>query len=96
MNKKKKKNFYDDEYDYSDIHYDGDFRELCQKIANSIEEFMELMETYAIFDGMTEDEWNSNIKKLKKLCKKLRKGDPSVFDIDRLNELLDSGHGLII
>ena len=95
--KKKKKNHYDKtEYDYSEINYSGDIRKLMDDIANSIEGYIDNMETYAIFEGMTEAEWDKNMKIAKKLIKKLRKGDPSVFDIDTLNRVLASGHKIVL
>lgn len=93
-NKKKKKT--DDEYDYSDINYSGDIRKLMKQMANSLECYIDFIETYAIFEGITEDEWQKNVKNIKKLIKKLRKGDPSVFDINNMNEVLTQGHQLVI
>ena len=104
MGKKKKKyhnDYYDDYYDdddmdYSGIHYDGDIRELLTVIADSIEGYMKIMETYAIFDGVTEKEWNEDNANLRKIIKGLRKGKTNMFDKERLNEILDSGHSVII
>lgn len=95
--KKKQKKYHDDsEYDYSDINYSGDIRKLMNDIADSIQGYIEYIETYAIFEGTTEIEWEKNMKQVKKLIKKLRKGDPSVFDISTLNEVLATDHKLII
>ena len=94
---KKKYNGYDDsEYDYSDINYDGDIRKVMRDIASAIEGYLDYAETYAIFEGITEKEWETNMKIAKKLVKKLRKGDPSVFDIDTLNKVLATDHQLVI
>ncbi len=95
MGKKKKKNNID-EFDYSDINYNGDIRKLMLNIAESIEGYLDYMETYAIIEGISEEEWEKNMKIGKKLIKKLRKGDPSVFDIPTLNEVLSSDHQLVI
>lgn len=83
-------------YDYSDFNYDGDFLGLMRKIADSIESYIDYMETYAIYEGVTESEWNKNIKIANKLIKKLRKGDPSVFNVEALNDILSSDHHLIM
>ena len=83
-------------YDYSKIHYDGDIKELMTNIADNLEEYLIYVKTYAIFDGMSEEEWNENMKTAEKLIKKLRKGDPSVFNINELNNALDSEHDIIL
>ena len=94
--KRKKKKNRDNEYDYSDIHYRGDIRKVMNAIADSLEDYINYIEVYIIFEGITEDDWIKNMKIAKKLIKKLRQGNPDVFDIPSLNELLDSGHDLII
>lgn len=83
------------DYDYSDIHYDGDVKKLLEDMAKVIEEFASYMETYAIY-SCSEEEWEENRKLIKKLIKKLKKGDPSCLDIDRMNEILDSGHSVLV
>lgn len=82
------------DYDYSKIHYDGDFKKKMTKIADSLEEYVNYIKTYIIFNNMTEDEYNEHIKIVEKLIKKLRKGDPSVFNIDELNNILDNGYDI--
>ena len=99
-NKKKIKKYtyndYRNDYDYSNIHCDeGELILKMKKMAEALEYYKDYIETYTIFEGISEDQWNDNMKKLKKLIKKLKKGDPSVFDIDTLNDLLDSGHQLV-
>ena len=81
-------------YDYSKIHYDGDFRKRMCKIADSLEEYINYIKTYIIFNNMSEDEYNEHIQTAEKLIKKLRKGDISVFNIDELNNLLDNGYDI--
>ena len=81
-------------YDYSKIHYDGDFRKKMNQIADSLDEYINYIKTYIIFNNMSEDEYNENIQIAEKLIKKLRKGDPSVFNIDELNNLLDNGYDI--
>ena len=60
--KKKKKNKQKDEYkdyDYSEIHYDADELVTCmKKMADALECYKDYIETYAIFEGITEEEWN--------------------------------------
>ena len=95
--KKEKSNEYDlNDFDYSDINYNGDIRKLMNDIADSIEGFLDYLEVYIIFEGASEKKLKKNINICKELIKKLRKGDPSVFDISALNEILASGHNLLI
>ena len=68
---------------------------LLEDMAKVIEEFASYMETYAIY-SCSEEEWEENRKLIKKLIKKLKKGDPSCLDIDRMNEILDSGHSVLV
>ena len=94
--KKKKHNKKYEEYDYSEIHCDEyDLQAKMKKMAEALEYYKDYIETYTIFEGITEEEWEKNMQQLKKLIKKLKKGDPSVFDIDALNDMLDSGHQLV-
>lgn len=81
-------------YDYSKIHYDGNFKEKMSIIADSLEEYINYIKTYVIFNNMSEDEYNKYISTAEKLIKKLRKGDPSVFNIKELNNLLDAGYDI--
>ena len=94
--KKKKKKKKKAKYDYSDINYDGDFRKVMKEHAKAIKGYIRYLEVYAIFEGMTEDEWKENIKIAKKLIKKLKKGDPSVYNIEELNNTLAENHRLVI
>lgn len=90
-----KKHKYKDKYDYSDIHYDGDVKKMLNEMGDVIESFASYMEKYAIF-SCSEEEWEENRKLIKKLIRKLKRGDPSCLDIDRMNEILDSGHNVLI
>lgn len=90
-----KKHKHKDEYDYSDIHYDGDVKKMLNEMGDVIESFASYMEKYAIF-SCSEEEWEENRKLIKKLIRKLKKGDPSCLDIDRMNEIFDSGHNVLI
>lgn len=94
--KKKKKDHDDILYDYSDINYGGDIRKLMDQFADSIEGYVDSVNTYFIFEGINKEEWKKMKKQAKKLIRKLREGDPSVFDINVLNEVLASDHSIIV
>ena len=77
-----------DNYDYSDIEYSGDIRQMMRESADNLKVFLDYIEVYLIYEGMTSDQWKKTKRGLKKLIKKLRKGDPSVYDVTELNEYL--------
>ena len=79
-----------EDYDYSDIHCDEDeLREIMKNMAKSIQMYVETISMYAILEGVTEKTWEDNIKTAKKLVKKLKNGDPSVFNVEALNDYLE-------
>ena len=98
MGKKKKQKHIlaheNEEYDYSDIHYNGDIRKLMNDFADAIEGYLDSVNTYYIFEGVNEESWKKMKKKTKKLIKKLRQGDPSVFNIRMLNEVIESDNSI--
>ena len=78
-----KKHKHKDEYDYSDIHYDGDVKKMLNEMGDVIESFASYMEKYAIF-SCSEEEWEENRKLIKKLIKKNSRRNtisfPAAFD----------------
>ena len=95
MSKKKHKKHQ--KYDYSEIDAEPEeIRAIMKQYAKDFKLFKKVAKRNIIFGGMKENESKKQMKVLKKLIKKLKKGDPSVFDIDVLNELLHSNRELII
>lgn len=67
-------------------------KELMSKMADNLESYLNIIESYVIIEGITEEEYNDAVKKIKKLIKKLRKGKgDEVFNRDRYIELMESG-----
>lgn len=54
-------------------------KEFMKGMANALEDYLYALEEYIIIDGITEEEYDKAIETLKKLIKKLRKGDTSVY-----------------
>lgn len=92
---KKKHKLYN--YDYSNIICDDNvnMHKMMKHMARQLQTFVNYLDTCVIFESMSEEKWKKNMKTVKKLIKKLKKGDPSVFDIERLNEAFSDEHQLI-
>jgi hypothetical protein len=80
------------EYDYSELHYNGDIQKLMKKMAKNLKQYIDCVTQYTIIEGVTEEEFKKALKRAKKLIEKLNDGDPEVFDVDRFNEIVDSGN----
>ena len=62
------------------------------KMASNLENYLEILDRYIILEGITKEEYEASVKTIKKLIKKLRKGDvDSCIDMERYRELLESG-----
>ena len=62
-------------------------KEFMKGMADALEEYLYALEEYIVIDGITEEEYADSINTLKKLIKKLRKGDTSVYR-DNLEEVV--------
>ncbi len=64
-----------------------------KEMAKSLEEYLSIIEDYVIINGLTEEEYKDAVHTVKKLIKKLKKGDTSVYVhdlesvVDDLNEV---------
>ena len=67
-------------------------KELMKKMANNLEQYLELIQNYVIIEGLTKEEYDDAIKTTKKLIKKLKKGKgDKVFNKERYMELMEEG-----
>lgn len=67
-------------------------QKLMDKMADNLENYLEIVTNYVIIEGLTKEEYDSSVKTVKKLIKKLRKGKgDEIFDKGRYIELLESG-----
>ena len=61
-------------------------------IADSLESYRDIITSYVIIEGITEEEYEDAVKTVKKLIKKLRKGKgDDVFDKERYLEVMREG-----
>ena len=64
-----------------------------KQMAESLEEYLSVIENYVIINGLTEKEYEKAVETVKKLIKKLKKGDTSVYSedleavVDDLNDM---------
>ena len=64
-------------------------KKLMNRMADDLENYIDIIESYIIIEGITEEEYEESLKTVRKLIKKLRKGmGDEVFDKDRYLELL--------
>ena len=64
-------------------------KKLMNNMADDLENYIDIIESYIIIEGITEEEYEESLKTVRKLIKKLRKGKgDEVFDKDRYLELL--------
>lgn len=67
-------------------------KKLMKNMADNLEKYLEIVESYLIIQGITKEEYDDAVKTTKKLIKKLRKGKgDKVFDSERYRELIQSG-----
>lgn len=60
-----------------------------EKLADSMEEYVDVIERYVIIEGVTEEEKKQYIKTIRKAIKKIRKGDyEDVISKKRYHEFL--------
>ncbi len=65
---------------------------MMKNMADNLERYLEIVKSYMIIQGITEEEYKDAVKTVTKLIKKLRKGEgEKVFDEKRYRELLASG-----
>lgn len=71
------------------MNYD---KKLMKKMADNLENYLNIINRYVIIEGISKEEYDASVKKVKKLIKKLRKGEgDDVFNKERYIELRESG-----
>lgn len=73
--------------DYFENHYGYDLLKEMKLQADSLERYLDLVDTFEILEGMTEETYAESKKKTKELIKYLRKGRCSkCYNKERLEE----------
>ena len=65
---------------------------LMDDMAYNLKNYLDIIESFTLIEGLSEEEYNDAVKTVRKLIKKLEKhkGD-DVFDKERYIELLEAG-----
>jgi len=64
-------------------------KKMMKKMADNFESYLDIVDRYVIIDGLSEEEYETAKKRVKKLIKKLRKGEgDEVFDEERYREFM--------
>lgn len=65
---------------------------LMDNMAYNLKNYLDIIESFTLIEGLSEEEYNDAVKTVRKLIKKLEKhkGD-DVFDKERYIELLEAG-----
>jgi stalled ribosome rescue protein Dom34 len=67
-------------------------KEKMKKQAENLENYLDIIENYVIIEGISEEEYKKAVKTVKKLIKKLKKGDgDAVYNKERYLEALEAG-----
>lgn len=78
--------YYMEEYGY-------DLKEEMKKMADSLEDYLDIVDTFEILEGMSEEAYKKSKKDIEKLIKLLRKGRASeAFDKERLEDFVMKYH----
>lgn len=84
--KKKTKKYQSHDYDQKEL----------ETIADCLEEYLYLFDTFIIREGTNEDEYKKAVKTIKKAIKNLREGNgDAVFDSDRYEQMMERKHTMI-
>jgi hypothetical protein len=79
--KKKPKHSYNQGYDQKELN----------RIADSLEEYVDHFDTFIIRDGLDEEKYKKAIKTIRKAIKNLRAGNgDDVFDRERYSEMVEA------
>lgn len=67
-------------------------KKLMERMADDFENYLDIIDSYVIIEGITKEEYDEAVKTVRKLIKKLRKGKgDDVFNKERYLELLKDG-----
>ena len=79
---------------YYDINEDLRALKQAQEYADSLEQYLDQIQTKMILYGVTKEEQKEAEKTVRKLIKKLRKGKlDEVYDMDRYTEYMETYEG---
>lgn len=69
-------------------------KKYMDSLADNLENYLNIIDRYVIIEGLPKEEYEKNVKTIKKLIKKLRKGKgDEVFNKKRYVSMIDHENG---
>ena len=66
-------------------------RKIMNRYADSFEEYLSILDSKLIIEGLTQEQYDESVKMLKELIKKLRKGKSKSLDVEAFYEMKEAG-----
>ena len=66
-------------------------RKIMNRQADSFEDYLDILDSKLIIEGLTQEQYDESVKMLKELIKKLRKGKSKSLDVEAFYEMKEAG-----
>ena len=66
-------------------------RKIMKAMAKNFKEFLDIVDSKLIIEGITQDQYDDARKQIKKLIKELKKGDENALDLEKYYQMKESG-----
>lgn len=66
-------------------------RKIMKAMAKNFKEFLNIVDSKLIIEGITQDQYDDARKQIKKLIKELKKGDENALDLEKYYQMKESG-----
>ena len=66
-------------------------RKIMKAMAKNFKEFLDIVDSKLIIEGITQDQYDNARKQIKKLIKELKKGDENALDLEKYYQMKESG-----
>lgn len=66
-------------------------RKIMNRYADSFEDYLDILDSKLIIEGLTQEQYDESVKMLKELIKKLRKGKSKALDVEAFYEMKEAG-----
>ena len=66
-------------------------RKIMKAMAKNFKEFLDIVDSKLIIEGITQDQYDDARKQIKKLIKELKKGDENALDLEKDYQMKESG-----
>lgn len=66
-------------------------RKIMNRYADNLEDYLDILDTKLIIEGLTQEQYDESVKMFKDLIKKLRKGKSKSLDVEAFYEMKEAG-----